>query len=423
MADYRLSVKIISRGKGQSVVAAAAYRAGAELKDERYGYPQDYTKRRGVVHTEIVLPEGYDGDLGHDRGELWNRVEEVETHPNAQLAREIQLSLPHELPADARRGIAIAFAQYVADTYGFAVDTAIHAPSHAPGADERNHHAHLLFATRALDEGRDSGFARTKDRRFNAVAMQREGAGNEIEHLREVWEDMQNRELARWNIHDEAGQPVRVDRRSFERQGIDREPTTHEGVEATAIKRRGQLSERAAFNLQIADRNQQIDEIADRIAGHCLGIYEEAATFARTPHLKNLQWEYRDDPVMSALLGNTHALSRELRPAVRLVENALDMGDTALRGASSAAGAVGDGLVQILGVFAGFFDTAADARSQADYRQAGRAERQRAAQQVASMLDSLERVAEQKRQIGRESDLQFDDEAALKRRKTMGLQF
>ncbi len=438
MADYRLSVNIISRGKGQSVVACAAYRAGAELTDERYGNQQDYTKRRGVLHTEIVLPSNAPA-FAHDREQLWNRLEDAELHPRAQLAREIQLSLPHELTGDQRRGLVMEFARYMADQYGFALDTAIHAPSHAPGADGRNFHAHILFPTRRFDGASPSGFSRQKDRRFNDVSMKREGRGNEIEHLREVWEDIQNRELERLDIRDAEGNPVRVDRRSYERQGVDREPAIHEGVEATGLKRRGEFSERVAFNLgaaefnlQIADRNRQIDEMTERVAGHFVDICRDVQRLGRSPARDNLRWQYRNEPWTLALYGDTSGLERDgaklldkhvVRPAAQIAdatfkmsEGTLDVGGMALDTAGRIAGALGEGLanglVSILEVFTG---TGA--------KPAPPPQRREAAREISRVLDGLELMAERKRQVGRESDQQFDDEAALKRRKSYGMQF
>jgi MobA/MobL family protein len=107
MASYHFSVQIISRSAGQSSVAAAAYRAGERLKEQRSGKIHDYSKRRGVVSAEILLPRGAANFLG-DRSALWSYVERLEGRRDAQLAREINLALPHELDANARRHNGIA---------------------------------------------------------------------------------------------------------------------------------------------------------------------------------------------------------------------------------------------------------------------------------------------------------------------------
>jgi len=99
---YHLSAKVISRAKGQSIVAAAAYRASESLEDERYGVTQDYTRKEGVEHSEILLPEGAPGWMA-DRQRLWNQVEATERRKDAQLARELEIGLPLELSHDGGR--------------------------------------------------------------------------------------------------------------------------------------------------------------------------------------------------------------------------------------------------------------------------------------------------------------------------------
>ena len=235
MAQFRLSLTIASRSATRSVVAMAAYRAGCRLHDNRSGKVHDYARRRGVVYAEIVLPHNAPAWAG-DREQLWNRVEEREGRSDAQLAREVLLSLPHELNGNQRRDLALMFAQHMATEYGFAVDVAIHAPSEQ--GDARNHHAHLLVTSRAFDAGRKSGWAKTKDRRLDAIAMRRAGTRNGVEDLREVWQAMQNAALTRADVRDAGGDRVQVDRRSYARQGLDIQAGLHDGPEATAFKRR-----------------------------------------------------------------------------------------------------------------------------------------------------------------------------------------
>ena len=96
MAIYHLSIKIITRGAGKSAVAAAAYRAGETIKNEYDGFIHDYTRKGGIVHTEILLPENAPVEYS-DRAVLWNAVEKSERYCNAQLSREIEIALPIEL--------------------------------------------------------------------------------------------------------------------------------------------------------------------------------------------------------------------------------------------------------------------------------------------------------------------------------------
>ncbi len=104
MAIYHCSIKIISRGKGKSAVAAAAYRAGEKLTNDFDGETHDYTHKGGVVHTEILLP-GHAPAAFSDRAVLWNAVEKIEKAKNAQLAREIEIALPRELTRE--QGISL----------------------------------------------------------------------------------------------------------------------------------------------------------------------------------------------------------------------------------------------------------------------------------------------------------------------------
>ena len=243
----------MSRSGGRSIVAAAAYRSGEKLEDRRYGTTQDYTRRGGVEHSEIVLPDNAP-EWATDRGELWSRVEDREKRDNAQLAREVLVSLPHELDAAQRIELVQEFAQHIAAEYGVAVDMNLHAPSEK--GDDRNQHAHLLLTTRGFDESRADGWAKAKDPRFDGIAMQRAGERNAIDELREVFEGMQNRALERADIRNERGELVQVDRRSLADQGLDIEPTIHLGPFDTAKQRNGENSYRAGINDNIKQRNE-----------------------------------------------------------------------------------------------------------------------------------------------------------------------
>jgi len=231
MADYRFSAKSISRGKGQSAIASAAYRSGERLMDERTGQSHDYTRRSGVIHAEIVAPDNTP-DWMHDRAQLWNSVEAVERRKDAQLAREIQLSLPHELTDEQRVELVRGFTQEQFVNHGMIADIAIHAPS-AEG-DARNHHAHVMLTMRELT---GDGFGK-KVRDWNSSDL--------LANWREQWAQHQNRQLERH------GHPARVDHRSYEAQGVDREPTQHLGPVASDMERKGKAS-------RIGDENRAAD--------------------------------------------------------------------------------------------------------------------------------------------------------------------
>lgn len=101
MAIYHCTIKIIGRSGGKSAVASAAYRSGEKLYDERIGLTHDFTKKHGVVFTEVSLPAHAPPEYA-DRNALWNAVEKAERNSNAQLAREIEVALPKELSRECQ---------------------------------------------------------------------------------------------------------------------------------------------------------------------------------------------------------------------------------------------------------------------------------------------------------------------------------
>ena len=250
MAQYRLSVNMIGRSSGRSATAAAAYRAGQRIVDRESGLVHDYTAKRGVLHTEILAPDNTPAWM-RDRAELWNAVHKAETRKNSQLAREIQLSLPHELTLEQQANLVRRFVEEQCVARGMVADIAIHAPSSHPAADERNHHAHVLLTTREFVAGE---WAKRKNRDWHQTEM--------IEEWREAWADHQNRELER------IGSSERVDHRSLEDQGILREPQKHLGPIATEIERDGRSSHRGNENRAIQARNGLMNEITQ--AGNVL---------------------------------------------------------------------------------------------------------------------------------------------------------
>jgi len=242
MAIYHLSVKAISRSAGRSAIAAASYRAGVEITDTRTGEVHDYTRKRGIVSADLVLPAGAP-EWAADRSALWNAAEHAERRKDACVAREYEVALPSELPAAARRQLALDFAQEMADREGCAVDVAIHEPS--KGGDNRNHHAHIMRTTRKVEaEGLGAKLDTEKAGRNRAA---------DLEAVRARWAELTNERLR------EHGIEATVDHRSLKAQGIDREPTQHLGPTATAIERRtGQASrKRQDFDQDVAERLTQ----------------------------------------------------------------------------------------------------------------------------------------------------------------------
>jgi ATP-dependent exoDNAse (exonuclease V) alpha subunit len=197
MASYHLTAQPVKRSEGRSVVAMAAYRAGAKLKDERRGVDADYRRRRGVVYTEIMAPEGTAHWL-RDREKLWNYVERIEVRKDAQLAREINLALPHELTDVQRLELLREFVRDEFVSLGMVADFAIHRPVAEKGDDPRNHHAHILLTLRQAEF---DGLRRVKTREWNSDQM--------LVHWRAAWADRQNEALRSY------GHKAKVDHRSL----------------------------------------------------------------------------------------------------------------------------------------------------------------------------------------------------------------
>ena len=234
MAIYHLSVKPISRGGGRSATAASAYRAAELVHDHTTGQTFDYSRKRGVEHAEMVLPaEAARRDINwaRDREALWNEAERAENRSNSRVAREYEIALPHELTRPQRLELVRGFAAEIADRHGVAVDFAIHAP-HREG-DERNHHAHLLATTRVIEPGGLGEKATIEWSDTNRRKAELEPARKEIEAIRERWAVLANEKLL------EHGHEIRIDHRSLEAQGIEREPTTHLGPAVSSMERRG----------------------------------------------------------------------------------------------------------------------------------------------------------------------------------------
>lgn len=243
MPTYFLNVKSIGRAHGSSAPAAAAYRSGESIRDERTGRTHNHSARRDVLHKEILVPSAYASkppDWTRDRATLWNAAERAESRRNARVAREYLVVLPVELDPGRRVELARGFAQELADRYRSAVDLAVHAPRDFPGSDPRNHHAHLLATTREVEE-RGLGAKTTVE--LSDGARRALGLGSsvgELLHVRARWADLTNEALRAAQI------PARVDHRSLRAQGIDRDRRPWIPRVPYEIERRGGYSPIAA---------------------------------------------------------------------------------------------------------------------------------------------------------------------------------
>jgi len=251
VAIYHLSVKTVSRSAGRSATAAAAYRAGVEIADERTGEIHDYTRKGGVESAELILPENAP-EWATDRARLWNAAEQAEKRKNSTVAREFEIALPSELSPEERQRLAHDLAREIVERHGCAVDVAIHAPGKE--GDDRNHHAHILCSTRRLGP---EGFGE-KTRELDDKAT----GSKIVTEWRERFASLQNERL------HEAGEVARVDHRSLADQGIERMPTEHLGPAATAIERRtgGPSEKRQSFQERIEAAAQRLRERLARAA-------------------------------------------------------------------------------------------------------------------------------------------------------------
>ena len=250
MAIYHFSMKPVSRASGRSAVASMAYRAGERLTNERDGITHDFTRKEGVEHAEIVLPEGVNADWARDRSDLWNAAEFAEKRKDARVAREFEVALPHELTAEQRLEATRELASALANRYGAAVDFAIHSPHDA--SDVRNHHAHVMMTTRQVTE--DGLGDKTYIERENKwlLANGLPTTDMQLRDLRQTWEGIANEHLAR------AGHDLRIDHRSHMERGLEIVPTEHMGVHATQMERRGLDVARTRLDEDAARRNADL---------------------------------------------------------------------------------------------------------------------------------------------------------------------
>ena len=239
MAIYFLNMQSLGRANGSSAVSAAAYRAGERIRDERSGKTYDHSDRQDVMHKEIMLPSQFAKDdmaWAQDRANLWNTAESAEKRINSRVAREYLVALPVELPHEHRLDLVRGFSRELVERYRFAVDVAIHAPRDFPGSDPRNFHAHLLATTREVTTG---GLGAKTTVEWSDADRRRIGlssAVNELLHVRQRWAEVANEALQAAHLS------ARIDHRTLQAQGIDREPTPHIPRAAFEMERHGYRS-------------------------------------------------------------------------------------------------------------------------------------------------------------------------------------
>lgn len=306
MAIYHFSAKIISRANGSSAVASAAYRSASELHDERLGRNHNFSNKAGVIHSEVVLPQGAPERL-NDRTVLWNEVEAGEKRKDAQLAREVEFSIPREM--NEKQGVALT-RDFVAEQFvkrGMVSDLNVHWDKAKDGSPKP--HAHVMLSMR--DVGPD-GFGQ-KNRDWNSAEL--------LQGWREAWAAHVNERMA------ELGLDGRIDHRSHADRGIELEPQHKIGPAGMRRVDRGEDAERADDHRRIARENGEKIAADPRIALD--GITRQQATFT-TRDLAAFVFRHSDgkeqfDQVMAAVRASPElvALGRDGRDQERFTSRGM----------------------------------------------------------------------------------------------------
>ena len=315
MAIYHCSIKIISRSSGRSAVASAAYRAGEKLLNDETGILHDFTRKGGVIISEILIPKHVPSAF-RDRQFLWNEVQKTERRSDAQLAREVEVAFPVEMTRTQQIECIRNYIQENFVSEGMIADWALH------DKEDGNPHAHIMLTVRGFDENEQwqqktkTVFANTRDAEGRAVfdpalpsydpkdrehtsqyripqlddngeqkTRIRKGKGTEylwekITIPANDWNDRQNAEKwrASWARHcnQYLEKEQLIDHRSYARQGLDREPTIHEGVTARNMELTGMTAERCQVNREVRERNAFRDQIRKLTAELTAAILKKA---------------------------------------------------------------------------------------------------------------------------------------------------
>ena len=274
MALFHFTVTQTKRSKGQSAIASAAYRSGEKLYSEYYGEYSDYTRKRGVICSDILLPPHAPKEYA-DRQTLWNAVEKAERGKNAQLAYSFEISLQNEFSLEENIALAREFLFREFVSRGMTVDVSFHEKECEDGGTP-NPHFHFLCPIRPMEQDGTWGIKqrreyvldeegnRIRDANgkyvFNAVPTTDWGSPETLEHWREAWAEMCNAKFA------EKGLDCRIDHRSFARQGVEQIPTQHEGPTVRAMEAKGIRTDKGDLNRFIRKTNALLREAKEKIA-------------------------------------------------------------------------------------------------------------------------------------------------------------
>ena len=274
MALYHFHVEQIKRSEGRTAVASAAYRAGEKLHNLWDGETHDYTRKGGVILSEIMLPE-YAPERFSDRYTLWNEVEQIEKHYKAQLAYSFDMALQNEFSLEENIALAREFVQKYFVSDGMICDLAVHQPDRGDGGIP-NPHFHVLVPIRPLNADgtwgakqhrvyhldKDGNRIKKEDGTwaFDAVPTTNWGKPETLDLWRKAWADMVNSRL------EEKGLACRIDHRSYVDQGLDLIPTVHEGPHIRKMEKKGIRTEKGELNRWIKATNRMIRNIQATLA-------------------------------------------------------------------------------------------------------------------------------------------------------------
>ena len=307
-------------------MAAAAYRSGEKLVNEWDGMTHDYTRKGGVVHTEIMLPSHAPPEF-QERSTLWNSVEEIEKSATAQLAREIEVALPVELSRAEQLALVRSFVKDNFVDAGMCADFAIH------DKGTGNPHAHILLTIRPIKENGEWGAKCRKVYDLDSQGQRiPDGKGGWKSHREDTtdWNQRGNAEKwrAAWASYanralEAAGRPERIDHRSYKRQGIDKIPSVHMGPAASQMERRGIQTEKGNINREIAADNKLLKEIKARITRLYNWSKEQSAQSQGRESITDFLFQHRQDTTPTSRYGKVKALQADAKLFNFLMENGI----------------------------------------------------------------------------------------------------
>ena len=261
MAIYHASFQVVKRSAGRSSVAAAAYRSGERLTDERTNEIHDYTRRAGVASTFIMTPSDAP-EWAADRDKLWSAVELGEKRKDAQLARELNVALPRELSQSESTQLLKEYVQESFVDKGMVADVCIH------DMKSENPHAHVMLTMREIDA---DGFG-PKNRDWNSK--------DQLAEWRQGWEQKTNQHL------ELAGHDERIDHRSLLEQGVERVPTVHLGPKASAMEKRGIRTVLGDINRRVVNLAKEFADVTAEIAAEKKRQFNEKLEKSRQEKLQ-----------------------------------------------------------------------------------------------------------------------------------------